>query len=193
MEALENKIRSVPEREVLPGVFIQDFRLANQNQGCSSTENTQLQETIQMLQRPENLLATLEEDVKELETQVFHLLRSNKEILAEIQIDPDPVFHDAVRENIDLILKKRQRIKELNKLKEELSKKIAQFPGILHLGQLTLEGEEDTDIMTNILQTEMEEIPGTPSLVNTTITSSTTQHPTIDMTDSVQPPEGIYL
>lgn len=53
----------------------------------------------------------LEADIAEIEFQVHHLIRSNKELLEEIKTDPDPVYKEAIEENIQVVLKKRNKLK----------------------------------------------------------------------------------
>jgi hypothetical protein len=53
----------------------------------------------------------LEADIAEIELQVFHLIRSNKELLAEMKTDPDPVYREAIEENIQVVLNKRKQLK----------------------------------------------------------------------------------
>lgn len=121
--------------------------------------------------------------------QVFHLIRSNKEILEEMKTDPDPVYKEALEENIQVVLKKREKLKvsfpillrpglliqlqELRKMKEEIEKDVSQLPSLLYFGS---SDEHPAPIQTPV----------------STTTTTTTQPETTQDT-AAEEEEGIFL
>eukprot|EP01112_Ceratiomyxa_fruticulosa_P022135 TRINITY_DN8021_c0_g2_i1.p1 TRINITY_DN8021_c0_g2~~TRINITY_DN8021_c0_g2_i1.p1 ORF type:complete len:132 (-),score=29.91 TRINITY_DN8021_c0_g2_i1:79-474(-) len=121
------------EREVLPGVFMVDFR-NNANNDANAAQPTQ-----QPSQKEEDsemsdasLLAyqqeigdstcedsPIRERIMEIENSIRHLIRSNLEMQEAFQHDNDPVYTESIHENIQIISKKK---KELEKLKNQLIK-----------------------------------------------------------------------
>ncbi|KAL9651830.1 hypothetical protein ABK040_000178 [Willaertia magna] len=96
------------EKKIAEGVYMTDFRKPNQQ-----PTNFTAQEEY------ENLLATTQYEVNDLTLKIFHLERSNKEML---EMDPkgeDIDLVEAIIENENVIFKYKKR---LEIIKERLSK-----------------------------------------------------------------------
>jgi hypothetical protein len=70
------------ESEVLPGVYLTDFRPPK---NTSATP-----ETLAVLGNPRNNIEVLKLDIQEIENSLFHLRRSNKELAEAAETDDDP-------------------------------------------------------------------------------------------------------
>lgn len=70
------------ENEVLPGVFLTDFR-AKPVTGASP-------QTVSTLSDPKNNVEVIKLDIKEIENSVFHLRRSNTELMEAAATEAEP-------------------------------------------------------------------------------------------------------
>jgi len=105
-------------------LYVTDYRKKT-NQAKDSDESKKMEEnltkeTVTFVRDLENEIQVIDADIKELELQIFHLVRSNEELMEEIKVDPDPIYKEAIRENLDVIIKKKERISELEELREQL-------------------------------------------------------------------------
>lgn len=62
----------------------------------------------------------LEADIREAELQLKNLKRSNEELIEALREDPDPVYKEAIEENLIVMSKKKKLVEELRKLLDEL-------------------------------------------------------------------------
>lgn len=87
------------ETEIMPGVFLTDFRQKKpENFEGISNENLQYQYKKELL----------EADIKELNLQLHNLKRSNTELIEAYREDPDPLYREAIEENLILMGKKKK-------------------------------------------------------------------------------------
>jgi len=70
----------------------------------------------------------LEADIKELNLQVRNLKQSNTELIEFYRDDPDPLYREAIEENLILLGKKKKLAEELSKLLLELDDLYPQYP-----------------------------------------------------------------
>lgn len=86
------------ETEIMPGVYLTDFRQKAENLGQISKESLEYQ----------NKKELLEADIRELNLQVLNLKRSNDELIEAYKEDPDPLYREAIEENLILMGKKKK-------------------------------------------------------------------------------------
>eukprot|EP01124_Arcella_intermedia_P018119 TRINITY_DN25086_c0_g1_i1.p1 TRINITY_DN25086_c0_g1~~TRINITY_DN25086_c0_g1_i1.p1 ORF type:complete len:120 (-),score=36.54 TRINITY_DN25086_c0_g1_i1:24-383(-) len=78
-------------------------------------------DSLSVLNDPANQLLVIDADINELKNQIFHLKRSNDEMLEELrESGEDPVYREAIVENLKLIVKKKEKIARLEELRQEL-------------------------------------------------------------------------
>ena len=101
-------IDNTEEVQVLPGVYITDYRTTGDS---SSSHTPQHYPSTLPLSCDSDPNVTLE--VTELENSIKHLIRSNVELAKAMEDDPDPVYAESIQENMEVIAKRKLKIKEL--------------------------------------------------------------------------------
>jgi hypothetical protein len=94
------------EKEIMPGIYISDFRSVNKDNETTGDFDAPSvdEETTQYLLKKE----VLEADIKEVGQQIEHLKRSNTILIEEYRTDPDPVYREAIEENLFVLTKKKK-------------------------------------------------------------------------------------
>jgi len=93
-----------PEKKVFDGVYITDFRQKPTSAAPPSAA---------VLSQPDNVSAALQADIQEIQTSTSHLKRSIVELQKAFEQDPDPVYSEAIQENLVAIQNNEIRIIEL--------------------------------------------------------------------------------
>ncbi|KAL6058584.1 hypothetical protein QOT17_014753 [Balamuthia mandrillaris] len=93
-----------PTKEVMPGVYLTDFREHTQREGAEDGSG-EGGATV-------NLMA-VQLRIKELQHSVTHLKRSNRELGEALLEERDPVLEEAIQENLQVIAKREQLILDL--------------------------------------------------------------------------------
>lgn len=114
-------IDDAEEVEVMPGVYITDYRT-----GASTSQPTsQSLQPARSSNPPTNSQNTsnpplhcdsdphITHDINLLENSIKHLIRSNVELAKAMEEDPDPVFAEAIQENLNVIAKRKLQMNEL--------------------------------------------------------------------------------
>jgi hypothetical protein len=139
------------ETEIMPGVFLTDFRTKKSDSNLEAILDDHLQ-----YQHKKELL---EADIKELNLQVHNLKRSNTEMIEVYREDPDPLYKEAIEENLILMGKKKKLSEELMKLLLELDDLYPQYPLVSTNDGPCFENEDNRleDTNNNIQENEEEE------------------------------------
>jgi len=133
------QLLSVEEQEVLPGVFMtdyRDFKIDKSNMkemDDQELDKLNLEDVDQKLfellsarlnpevfESHENLCAVIDSEINSLNNSIFHLIRSNDELMVFYDEERDPFYLETVEENRGFIEQKRDKIEELKFKKNEL-------------------------------------------------------------------------
>lgn len=99
-----SNLDNAQEKQVMPGVYITDFR---------QTPAEKKKEIMDIVNDPESILEDLKATIAELENSIAHLKRSNEELKLAYETDPDIVYEEAIKENEQVIIKRMKQLKEL--------------------------------------------------------------------------------
>lgn len=106
----------IEEKEILPGVYLTDFRKKSSSSSSSAAASSSLTDMTQV-----SIL-----DLQELQNKMYHLRRSNQEMQ---EFDPeakDDVIQESIRENEVLLAEYEQQEKLMKLQLEMISKHIVQ-------------------------------------------------------------------
>ena len=99
------------EKEILPGVYITDFRNAEENKTI-----------IDVINSKENMIQDILFTIDELETSIKHLKRTNEELKIYNDQEPDIIYSESIVDNENLIVKQTNRIEDLKSVLSNLEK-----------------------------------------------------------------------
>lgn len=114
-------IDSVPEQEILPGIFVTDFRQHNTSNTTinNNINNNDINDTNDDLS-----IHQLDYNIYELENSVKHLINSNNEmekyIIDKSELNNDNILSNSIDENIIIIQRKQNDIIKLKQLRNKL-------------------------------------------------------------------------
>eukprot|EP01129_Flabellula_baltica_P015541 TRINITY_DN7957_c0_g1_i1.p1 TRINITY_DN7957_c0_g1~~TRINITY_DN7957_c0_g1_i1.p1 ORF type:complete len:175 (-),score=58.60 TRINITY_DN7957_c0_g1_i1:184-666(-) len=131
-----DRLLDTPEEEVLPGIFISDFRQQHKQENKDATQHTvELKDkpidditledadnliqkhflTLQQDMSPEDhQMALILENIRELENSIDKLLESNQLLEREYEMDPDDIYVESIQENMIVIQDKERQLAEFN-------------------------------------------------------------------------------
>lgn len=101
------------EKEILPGVYLTDFRKKEDKKNV-----------IEIINSKENMVEDVIYTINELENSIKHLKRSNEELKIYYKEDPDPLYTDCIKDNESLIKKQSERIDYLKSVLLKLDKSL---------------------------------------------------------------------
>lgn len=95
----------IPEKEVMPGVYITDFR--------EKTPEEKYRSIMSRVNDPDSIAEDIKATIAELENSLGHLKRSNEELRIAYETDPDEIYIESIKENEQAIIKRTNQLKEL--------------------------------------------------------------------------------
>lgn len=116
-----------PETELLPGVYVTDFRTLKQSATTASITNTSRDNNIDKNAATFDIVQ-LDMYIDELTTSIQHLIQSNNElshyIIDSPQLNDDHSLSDAINENKLIIERKQGEVEVYSKLRDELNQHV---------------------------------------------------------------------